>query len=209
MAYTATFTALLTQAATQGGYFTAQQARAAGYGYDAQHYHVRQGHWDRLARGVFRLHGFPLPTEWDLIELTVQSADRTGAPRAVFSHETALALHALSDANPATLQVTVPPGFRKRLPSGVLLTHARLAEQDWEQREGYRVTTPLRTLLDIAASPHAWPFLEEAVRQALARGLVRRTQLAQAHVSTRAHARLRAALQALDREPLTRQKGTS
>ncbi len=207
MAYTATFTTLLTQAASQGGYFTTQQARAAGYGYDDQHYHVQQGHWDRVARGLYRLHGFPMPAQWDLIELSLLSADRNGTPQVVFSHETALALHELSDINPSMLHATVPPGFRKRLPSGVLLTHARLTEQDWEQREGYRVTTPLRTLLDIAASPQHWPFLEDAVRQALARGLVRRRQLEQAPGSTRMRARLRAVLRAIDREPPTRQKG--
>jgi predicted transcriptional regulator of viral defense system len=207
MAYTAPFTTLLAQAASQGGYFTTQQARAAGYGYDDQHYHVRQGHWDRVARGLYRLRGFPTPAQWDLIELSLLSADRTGTPQAVFSHETALVLHELTDINPAALHATVPPGFRKRLPPGILLTHAHLTEQDWEQREGYRVTTPLRTLLDIASSPQYWPFLKDAIHQALARGLVRRKQLEQASGSTRMRARLRAALRAIDREPPIRPKG--
>lgn len=206
MAYNATFSALLALAAEQGGYFSAQQARAIGYGYDDQHYHVSQGHWLKVARGLYRLQGYPQPAAWDLIELTLLSADRTGTPQLVFSHETALALHELSEVNPAVLHATVPPGFRKHLPLEVELYHARLSEDEWEAREGYRVTTPLRTLLDIAASPRSWPFLEDAVRQALARGLMRRAQLLTAPGSTRMRARMRAVLRHLDQQQPERQK---
>lgn len=207
MAYNATFSALLALAAEQGGYFTAQQARAIGYGYDDQHYHVSQGHWLKLARGLYRLHGYPQPAAWDLIELTLLSADRTGALQLVFSHETALRLHDLSEVNPAELHATVPPSFRKRLPHEVVLHHAQLSDDEWEAREGYRVTTPLRTLLDIAASPTSWPFLEDAVQGALARGLVRRSQLLTAPGSTRMRARLQAVLRRLNPPPqLERQK---
>ena len=201
MAYNATFTALLTMAAEQGGYFTAHQARVIGYGYDDQHYHVEQGHWCKVARGLYRLQGYPQPAAWDLIELTLLSADRTGVPQLVFSHETALVLHELSEVNPPELHAIVPPGFRKQLPLEVVLHYARLAEEDWEAREGYRVTTPLRTLLDIAASPTSWPFLEDAVRQALARGLVRRGQLLTVPGSTRMRTRLRAVLRHLEQQP--------
>ena len=201
MAYNATFSALLALAAEQGGYFTAHQARAIGYGYDDQHYHVSQGHWLKVARGLYRLQGYPQPAAWDLIELTLLSADRTGALQLVFSHETALRLHDLSEVNPAELHATVPPGFRKRLPQEVVLHHAQLSDDEWEAREGYRVTTPLRTLLDIAASPTSWPILEDAVRHALARGLVRRNQLLTAPGSTRMRARLRAVLRRLKQQP--------
>ena len=206
MSYNATFSALLALAAEQGGYFTAHQARAIGYGYDDQHYHASQGHWLKLARSLYRLQGYPQPTAWDLIELTLLSADRTGTFQLVFSHETALRLHDLSEVNPAELHATVQPGFRKRLPHEVVLHHAQLSDDEWEAREGYRVTTPLRTLLDIAASPGSWPFLEDAVRQALARGLVRRSQLLTAPGSTRMRARMRAVLKHLDQQQPERQK---
>jgi hypothetical protein len=39
------------------------------------------------------------------------------------------------------------------------------------------VTTPLRTILDAAASPSTWSFLPDAVRDALYKGLVRSEQL--------------------------------
>lgn len=54
---------------------------------------------------------------------------------------------------------------------------------DWEERESYRVITPLCTPLDIAQSPTNWPYLDAAVRHALRRGLVRPRHLLESHVS--------------------------
>lgn len=188
--------ALLALAAGQGGYFTAQQALSFGYAYPEQHYHVKEGNWLKVARGIFRLREYPLPEHGDLVVLTLESADRSGTPQAVVSHETALAVHELGDANPAAIHLTVPPGFRKRLSSRAALHHARLGAMEWEEREGYRVTTPLRTLLDIAASSESWPLLEGAVRDALERGLVRRNQLLTAPGREPARSRVRAAVEA-------------
>lgn len=185
-------------AAEQGGYFTAQQALSVGYAYPEQHYHVTHGNWERVARGVFRLRDYPMPEREDLIVLSLMSHDHASQPQAVFSHETALSLHDLSDANPARVHLTVPPGFRRQLPAGIVIHRAIIPPEDWEERNGYRVTTPLRTLTDIAASPTSWPYLEQAVRDALRRGLVRRRQLLQVQVPADAHARLVAAIDAVE-----------
>lgn len=195
---TATRRALTALAATQGGYFTAQQALAVGYAYPEQHYHVTHGNWERAARGVFRLRDYPLPEREDLIVLSLLSHNRLSEPQAVVSHETALALHELSDANPARIHLTVPPGFRRQLPAEVILHRGLLQPDEWEGCEGYRVTTPLRTLLDIAESPASWPYLNAAVQDALRRGLVRRQQLLAAPVSSPAHDRLGTAVEAAE-----------
>ncbi|MGH2502608.1 MAG: type IV toxin-antitoxin system AbiEi family antitoxin domain-containing protein [Ktedonobacterales bacterium] len=186
--------ALMAVAPEQSGYFTARQALGAGYAYPRHHYHVRMGDWERVARGVFHLRDYPLPERENLIVLSLLSHDRTGQPQAVFSHETALALHDFSDANPARIHLTVPPGFRRQLPEGVVIHRTMVPSGDWEERDGYRVTTPLCTLRDIAASPASWPYLEAAVRDALRRGLVRRRQLLAANLPADAHARLAVAL---------------
>jgi hypothetical protein len=55
-----------------------------------------------------------------------------------------------------------------------------LAAGDVEERAGFRVTTPLRTLIDATAGGESQEQLEKAVREALSRGLVRRSQLAEA-----------------------------
>lgn len=191
-------------ASSQAGYFTAQQALTVGYAYPEQHYHVTHGNWERVARGIFRLHDYPMPEREDLIMLSLMSHDRSGQPQAVFSHETALALHDLSDANPARIHLTVPPGFRRQLPAGIVIHCGIVPAKDWEERDGYRVTTPQRTLIDIAATPASWPFLEPAVRDALRRGVVRRSQLLDANLSEDAHLRLVAAVNAAE---ATEQKG--
>lgn len=190
--------ALIAVAAQQGGYFTARQALGAGYAYPRQHYHVQTGDWERVARGVFRLHDYPLLEREDLIVLSLLSHDHASQPQAVFSHETALALHDLSDANPARIHLTVPFRFRRQLPDGVVIHRSAVPSDDWEERDGYRVTTPLRTLLDIAADPISWPYLESAVRDALRRGLVQRRQLLAVNLPPDAQARLVAATQAAE-----------
>jgi hypothetical protein len=198
MSYIATRRALLALAEQQGGYFTAKQALSVGYAYPEQHYHAKEGNWVKAERGIYRLAEYPIPQQAALIELTLLSRDRQGKPQAVASHETALALHELGDANPARIHLTVPPGFRKRLRSEVRLHRGLLTEDDWQERGGYRVTVPLRTLLDIAASAESWPLLDSAVRDALARGLVRKKRLLAAQAPGRALTRLRQAIEAVE-----------
>lgn len=162
---------------TQGGYFTAKQARQAGYGYRHLDYHESAGNFERVGHGLYRLPTVP-PTEHDdLIRLTLWSRNQKDEPQAVASHETALVLHGLSDLLPGRIHLTVPPGFRKATPPGCVLHKATLAAAESEEREGFRVTTPLRTLLDAAAGRVSAEQLEKAVADALARGLVRKSRL--------------------------------
>jgi hypothetical protein len=81
---------------------------------------------------------------------------------------------------PGEIHLTVPPSFRKDSPAGCILHKARLAPKDIEERVGFRVTVPLRTLLDVAASGVPEEQLQKAIADALARGLVRRKQLLEA-----------------------------
>ena len=167
----------------QGGYFTAQQALEAGYTYQEQRHHTLCGNWEKIQRRIYRFPEFPelpYPQRDDLVVLTLISHDQDGEPQAVASHETALAIHEISDANPAEIHLTVPPGFRRFMPPRIVIHKAKLLPQEWEERQGYRVTTPLRTILDAAASPSTWSFLPDAVYDALYKGLVRAERLARA-----------------------------
>jgi predicted transcriptional regulator of viral defense system len=187
-------------AAAQGGYFTSAQARQAGYAYSQQHFHVSRGNWLKVDRGLFRLRDFPPGEREDLIRWSLWSRNRKGVPQAVVSHDTALTVHALSDVMPDRVHLTVPRGFRKKVLPGCVLHKADLAPGGAESRTGYQVTTPLRTLLDVAGGPLSQEHLDKAVRDALERGLVRRRLLETVSCSPVARRRLDQALIAAQQE---------
>jgi predicted transcriptional regulator of viral defense system len=186
--------ALASLAHEQGGYFTTKQAIQAGYGYKHLDYHETAGNFERVAHGLYRLPTVP-PTEHDdLIRLILWSRNQKDVPQAVVSHESALILHDLTELLPDRVHLTVPATFRKRAPRGVVLHKALLAPEDVEERTGFRVTTPLRTLLDATAGGVSQEQLEKAVKDALSRGLVRRAKLTAALRQDPRLNRLRAAL---------------
>lgn len=154
-------------AVAQGGYFTATQAREAGYPKQLQYYHVKRGNWVREARGVYRLWEWPRSSHDDLIRWTLWSR---GA--AVVSHQSAMAVHQISDIMPAKISMTVPPGFRKKPPPAIVLYRDRLSPHEIEQREGFRVTTPLRTIIDAARVAVDPERLSDAIGDAIRKGLV-------------------------------------
>jgi predicted transcriptional regulator of viral defense system len=155
----------------QSGLFTAAQARQAGYSYAAQKYHVDHGNWERIDRAIFRLREWPPERHEDLIRWVLWSGDR-----GVVSHDTALSVYTLGLVDPIHVHLTVPPGFRKTAP-GLRLHHASLPTGDVQGYEGVTITTPIRTILDVAASGFMLGELEPAVDDALSRGLVSRRDL--------------------------------
>jgi predicted transcriptional regulator of viral defense system len=168
-------------AAQQGGYFTAKQAEALGYERRRLAYHVDAGNFERVDHGLYRLPVLPISEHDDLVRATFWSRDRTDAPRATVSHRTALALHGLSDLFAGAIHLTVPPGFRKRPPSGWVLHRATLGPGEREEREGFWITTPVRTLLDVSRSDDVGDDeLAKAVQDALDQGVVSRKRLVQA-----------------------------
>src|SRR5919201_4413818 len=104
---------LLDVAGAQAGYFSAAQARAAGYSYQAQRYHAERGDWLRVGRAIYRLADWPAGPHEDLVRWNLWSGGR-----AVVSDESALSVHELGSADPARVHLTVPPGFRRRAGGG-------------------------------------------------------------------------------------------
>jgi hypothetical protein len=94
-------------------------------------------------------------------------------PRAVVSRESAQVLHELTELLPDQIHLAVPAG-------GCVIHKAVLLPADVEERTGFRVTTPLRTLLDVSASTTSTEQLEKAVKEALDRELVRRKRMLEA-----------------------------
>jgi predicted transcriptional regulator of viral defense system len=169
--------ALNSLANDQGGYFTAKQARAVGYDYPHLEYHLGAGNFERVAHGLYRLSAIPPAEHDELIRLTLWSRNQKDVPQAVVSHESALVLHELTELILDHIHLTVPPAFRKDAPRGCVLHKAVLEPIETEDRGGFRVTTPLRTLLDAATGSVSQEQLEKAVKDALSRGLVRARKL--------------------------------
>ena len=167
----------------QGGYFTAKQAASLGYTGSKRNYHVRVGNWVREHRGIYRLTLFPAPARPDLILWWLLSRGRSDAPQGVFSHRTALALHELTDVNPAKLDLTVPPAFRKgsEIPPVLRLHFADVDTGEIETSDDVPVTKALRTILDVwdeGSLPES--SLRGAFEEAKRLGKLTKSQVAQA-----------------------------
>ncbi len=142
--------------------------------------------WIREHRGIYRLALFPTPDRPDLVLWSLWSRNRKEQIEGVYSHQTALSLHDLSDLNPAKLHMTVPSHFRRNsdIP-GILVLHYRdLPKSDMQGGPGYKFTRPLRTILDlIEAGAVERTFIRQALLQAVDRGLITRQQLRSAQLS--------------------------
>lgn len=168
--------ALFDTASAQEGLFTAAQAAEAGYSSQLLQKHLHNGRIRRVRRGVYRLVHFPPGEHEDLAAVWLWS-ERAG----VFSHDTALSLHGLSDALPARVHLTVPARWearRLRVPAEVVLHHADVAKGERAWIGPVPVTDVRRTLADCIAGGVAPDLVQQALDQAGARGLVPRDVLA-------------------------------
>src|SRR6476646_450227 len=119
---------LFETAGAQEGYFTTRQAAEAGYSSQLLLKHIRARRVARTRRGIYRLIHFPAGEHEELVTAWLWS-EQVG----VISHQTALALHGLSDALPAHVHRTLPSAWRRRrfrVPSGVVLHHADVPRKD-------------------------------------------------------------------------------
>lgn len=162
--------ALFTAAQAQGGYFTTAQAAAAGYSPPLLHKYLANEKVARVRRGIYRLVHFPAGEHEDLVALWLW-AEQAG----VFSHETALALHDLSDALPSKAHMTIPMNWRRRrlrVPAGLVLHYADLDDVDRVWFSAVPVTSPRRTLRDCVEANASPDLVRQAVHEARRRGLI-------------------------------------
>lgn len=163
---------LYSLAESQGGYFTSADAKSAGYSHPLQHFHIRSGNWIRVERGIRRLKHFPGVDNEDLIRWWLWSQKK-----GVISHESAADMYDVGDILPSRTHLTVPLNFRKKAIKGVVLHKAQLEPGDIERRDGLPVTTPLRTILDLAQQHLDPERLTVVVKDAVHKGLVDRKVL--------------------------------
>src|SRR5258706_8622911 len=135
----------------QQGYFTTKQAKTAGFAENTHSYHVRVGNWAREHRGIYKLVLYPWTERPDLALWALWSRNRNEEVEGVYSHQTALTLYDLSDLNPSKLHMTVPTDFRRsgEIPGILALHYADLPASDVQTAQGYKLTRPLRAVLDL------------------------------------------------------------
>jgi len=166
----------------QQGYFTTKQAMACGYVDQNHRHHVLSGAWVREHRSIYRLAHFPASPQGQYVLWSLWSRNRQESPQGIFSHQTALSIHELSDVMPARLHMTVPLGFRRNsaLPKVLILHRAPLTESDIETYQGYRVVRPLHAISELLRDgSESRDHLRQALRQCLDRGLITQTNLRQ------------------------------
>jgi len=177
-------------AASQSGYFTAKQAVQVGFSRRMHTYYKQNCLWLEINRGLFRLVQFPHSSNEDYVRLSLWSRNRADEPQAVFSHDSALAIHELSDVMPAQFHITVPLGFRKTIPKGCVFYKDAISPDEKELREGFFVTTPLRTIVDSAESHLSIDYLEQAIQEACDKGMIQLIDILSAEMSTKARAKI-------------------
>lgn len=165
------FTALYQLAEPQAGYFTTDQALAAGFSHRQLSYYASTGRFLRIRRGIYRLAHFPNSPHEDLFIAWL----RVGKG-AVISHESALVLYDLSDVMPTETHLIVPPGASRRH-QGLRLHTNRLQPDDVTTDSGLPVTTVSRTLAHVTAAGLADELVIQAVREAIQQGIVTRKRL--------------------------------
>lgn len=144
-------------AARQGGALSIVQLRAEGFDDDRVHRLVRAGWLAREHRGVVRL-GTLTPSG------VLFAAVLAMGPSAAVSHRSAgHVLGYLRGRRPRIVDVTLPAQRRAR--RGIRAHRAKLDRYDVTSRDGLLVTSPSRTLLDLAAVLSE-PVLQAAVDEA-------------------------------------------
>lgn len=141
----ATRAALGDFAANQRGLFSVMQAKHVGVS-NAQLLRAEAaGQLRRVRRGVYATPGIP-PSPWEQIV----SATLAAGPDAVVSHASAAAVHRFEYGGSGAVEITVRRGRRVRPCDVVVHRVIDLTAADVVKTRGVLVTSPSRTLVDLA-----------------------------------------------------------
>lgn len=162
--------ALFSVAVRQEGFFSAAQAKEAGCSQQLLGRYLATGKVERVGRALYRVVHFPRGENEDLIALWLWSKNE-----GVFSHETALFLHQLSDALPTQAQMTLPTAWARRvvkLPPRLMVSYDDLRDEDRTWHGPVPVTSVRRTIADCLHANVSAELVAQASAQAAERGLI-------------------------------------
>jgi predicted transcriptional regulator of viral defense system len=168
---------------SQQGYFTTQQAIKSGYSRTNFHRYLISGEWIKEQRGIYRLAHYPVTSHPELVLWSLWSRNIQGEVQGTWSYETALDIYELSDVMPAKMHMTVPRKFRKwtKIPKNLVLHFSDVPKTEVIAQQGYLVTSPLRTIIDIVEEGKlSEDLILQAIQDALRKGLISHKELYEA-----------------------------
>ena len=160
----------------QQGFFTASQAVECGYLWPNLGRFLKSGEWIREERGIYRLSYYPPEERPELVIWSLWSRGKKSGPQGVWSYETALDIYGITDVMPSKMHMTVPKGFRRstKIPTMLHLHYEDLSEEETKCFRGYRVSTPIKSLLDVLESGMHPKQVATGFIEALRKGLLTR-----------------------------------
>lgn len=160
-------------ASSQWGLLTTPQARGLGVTAAQLARLAEQGALARLQHGVYAVAGVPfdrhrgLQAAWLSLDPRHSAYERLLAPElAVVSHASAAALHGIGNLDADDFEFTVA-GRKQSRQADVRIHRGVIPGSDWTQVSGLPVTTPARTVSDLAAAGIDGGHLAVAARDAI------------------------------------------
>src|SRR5437764_4744576 len=154
----------------QRGLLTRPQADEAGFSDEAIKHRLRTGRWGQMHPGVYRIAGSESSWEQALLAACLKAG-----PEAVGSHRAAAVMWGLEGIEPE-IEVTVPLAQRPRVRGAVIHRTDSLLLPERTRLRQIPLTTPVRTMLDLAAVVHRGA-VDRILEDALSRRLFPRTAL--------------------------------
>jgi predicted transcriptional regulator of viral defense system len=156
------------------GLLTSKEARAAGIQDSVLVRLAQRGRLERMTRGVYRIAHYPTDRLAQYREAVLWAKASQGPEHIALSHESALLLYGISDANPSRVNLTVPTSarLRRKCPEWVAIHRANLSPQDIREHEGLPVTSVSRSIKDVFLATHRTEVARQSVSEALREGLL-------------------------------------
>lgn len=170
--------------AEQWGLITSAQARQLGVTAVQMKRLADRGALERIHHGIYRMARLPydprleVRTAWIALDPRTPAWERLSqqVPEGVVSYRSAAQLHDLGSLDADQTEFTCPRRIRLSLPD-VKVHIGTIETGDWTVVDGLPVTTPLRTIADLAAEGIDGEHLADIVRDALARDHVSAAEL--------------------------------
>ncbi len=129
----------------QHGCFTASQAIEMGYADSVHLYHIKNGEWIRLFRGIYRLAQAPESPEARCMAALLWTRDKNGEIQGFLTEKTASDLRSGTLLSTTSIQLGVPKSFRRSsdAPEGISISFLSLKTHKTSKMDGFPILESL------------------------------------------------------------------